>query len=160
MAIRPGSCDGGAKASNSMSALGVPVCSCCWIESWLTVSLITTLSTYALRIGSVAASQAGLRMKVIFFVGVYESILYGPSETGVLGQLGAARQVRVDTPWEPARTPAGSACRRSTWPGGSSVKTTVWSSLAITPGSGVLSMYVGDRCGVLATLAKPSQNDW
>ena len=41
-------------SSNSMSALGVPVCSCCWIESWLTVSLITILSTYALRIGSVA----------------------------------------------------------------------------------------------------------
>ena len=58
-----------------MSALGVPVCSCCWIESWLTVSLMTTLSTYALRIGSVAASQAGLRLKVMFFVGAYESIM-------------------------------------------------------------------------------------
>ena len=64
-----------------MSALGVPVSSCCWAESWLTVSLMTILSTYALRIGSVAASHAGLRTKVMFFVGVYESILYGPSES-------------------------------------------------------------------------------
>ncbi len=60
--ISAGSCDGGGSASNSMSALGVPVCSCCWIESWLTVSLTTILSTYALRTGSVDACQAGLRV--------------------------------------------------------------------------------------------------
>ena len=67
-----GSCEGG-KTSHSMSAVGVPVCSCCCTESWLTVSLTTTLSTYALRIGSVAGVQAGLRTKVIFFVGAYDS---------------------------------------------------------------------------------------
>jgi hypothetical protein len=43
--ISAGSCDGGGKLSNSMSALAVPVCSCCCVLSWVTVSLITILST-------------------------------------------------------------------------------------------------------------------
>src|SRR5689334_2717424 len=45
LAIRAGSCEGGGKLSNSRSALGVPVCSCCCVESWVTVSLMTILST-------------------------------------------------------------------------------------------------------------------
>src|SRR6476620_9708030 len=45
LAMSAGSCEGGGKLSNSMSALGVPVCSCCWVESWVTVSLMTILST-------------------------------------------------------------------------------------------------------------------
>src|SRR4051794_12716236 len=57
LAMSAGSCEGGGKLSNSMSALGVPVCSCCCVESCVTVSLTTILSTYALRTGSDAASQ-------------------------------------------------------------------------------------------------------
>src|SRR3954452_17959643 len=72
-AISAGSCDGGGATSHSRSAVGVPVCSCCWIESWLTVSFTTILSTYALRTGSVDAFQAGLREKVIALVGYHES---------------------------------------------------------------------------------------
>lgn len=39
-----------------------------------------------------------------------------------------------------------------------SLNTTVVSSLATTPGSGVLSMYAWIAAGVLATLANPSAN--
>src|SRR5512139_915047 len=28
------SCEGGGKLLNSMSAFAVPVCSCCWVDSW------------------------------------------------------------------------------------------------------------------------------
>src|SRR4051812_24456187 len=80
LAISAGNCDGGGPASNSMSALGVPVCSCCWIESWLTVSFTTILSTYALRTLSDAGSQAELREYVIDLVGTHLSTLYGPSD--------------------------------------------------------------------------------
>ena len=60
--ISDGSWDGGGKLSHSMSAVAVPVSSCCWVESWVTVSLTLISSTYALRMGSLAGSQAGLRV--------------------------------------------------------------------------------------------------
>ena len=80
-ASSPGICDGGVPMSNFMSALGVPVCSCCWIDSWLCVSSKTILSTNAPRIGSVAGFHAGLRDSSMRFVGSYLSTLYGPSTT-------------------------------------------------------------------------------
>src|SRR5262245_21044774 len=80
-AISAGSWLGGGAWSNSMSVLAVPVWSCCWIESWLTVSLTTTLSTYALRIGSVSELHALLRVNTISLVGFQVWIWYGPSET-------------------------------------------------------------------------------
>src|SRR5882757_4061090 len=83
-AIRAGSCDGGGPTSNSRSAVGVPVCSCCWTESWVTVSLTTILSTYALRTGSDAGSQAVLREYAIGLVGTHLSTLYGPSDGKLL----------------------------------------------------------------------------
>src|SRR6266487_202280 len=83
-AIRAGSCDGGGATSNSRSAVGVPVCSCCWTESWLTVSFTVILSTYALRTGSVDAFQAGLREYAIDLVGTHLSTLYGPSDGKLL----------------------------------------------------------------------------
>ena len=64
--------------SNIMSALGAPVCSCCWIDSWLCVSSTTILSTNAPRIVSVSAFHAGLRDISMRFVGSYASTLYGP----------------------------------------------------------------------------------
>src|SRR5262249_2393870 len=80
LAISAGSWDGGGKSSNSMSAEAVPVCSCCWALSWLTVSLMMILSTYAFRTVAVEAFHAGLRSYTICLVGVYVVILYGPSE--------------------------------------------------------------------------------
>src|SRR4249919_1488563 len=80
LAISAGSWDGGGKLSNSRSALGVPVCNCCWVLSCVTVSLTMILSTYALRIGSVEAFHAVLRSNTICLVGLYVVILYGPSE--------------------------------------------------------------------------------
>ncbi len=44
-----------------MLAAAVLVCSCCWIAVWLPVSVTLISFTYALRIGSVLAFQAGLR---------------------------------------------------------------------------------------------------
>src|SRR6476646_1330176 len=132
-----GSCDGGGKTSHSMSAVGVPVCSCCWTESCVTVSLTTTLSTYALRIGSDAPAQAGLRVKVMLFVGAYDSTTYGPSEivccpssalpgTYALYAFGAGEKaVRVSMS---AKKLAGCT----------SLNSTVRLSLATTPGRSVL----------------------
>ena len=79
-AIRPGQLRRGWRLVELHVGAAVPVCSCCWIESWLTVSLTTTLSTYACRIGSVEACQAGLRVKVISLVGFHDVTWYGPSE--------------------------------------------------------------------------------
>src|SRR5262249_20771654 len=76
-AISAGSWDGGGKLSNSMSALAVPVCNCCWVLSCVTVSLMMILSTYAFRIGSLEACHAGLRSITICLVAVYVVTLYG-----------------------------------------------------------------------------------
>src|SRR5204863_8902320 len=59
-------------ASNDRSADGLLVRSCWVIESWLPVSLIEILSTYALRSESVLASHAGLRVSTNVCAGLYD----------------------------------------------------------------------------------------
>ena len=66
----PGSAPTGGNASNSIDAAAVLVCSCCWTLVWFPVSVTTILSTYALRIGSLLAFQAGLRTNTIVLAGV------------------------------------------------------------------------------------------
>jgi hypothetical protein len=51
-----------------------------WVWAEVTPSVTTMLDTYWCRIGSVDCFQAGLRASVIDVPGLYEVILYGPSE--------------------------------------------------------------------------------
>ena len=80
-AIRPGICaGGGCESPHSACAVGEFACSCCWTDACGTVMLTLISSTYAFRSGSLDAFQAGLRTKSMLLPGLYDAILYGPSE--------------------------------------------------------------------------------
>ena len=99
----------------------------------------------------------GLREYVIDLVGTHESTLYGPSDGKLLPSSVLAGRYLSDSTG--AAEKAGSVSMSTKydacwvrW------KTTVVSSLASTPGNGVLSMYSWIPATVFGALAKPSAN--
>src|SRR5262245_30566750 len=100
---------------------------------------MSILSTYALRTGSVAGSHAGLRTNSIDFVGSYDATSYGPSEIWCVARSAlAGRYCRTSLG---AGENAGRVSMSTKYVAGwVSVNTTVWSSLATTPGRSVFSM--------------------
>src|SRR5947209_297925 len=77
---RPGIWVGGTPMSQSMSACGVLVRICEMIPAWLPVSDTSISLTYALSTGSADAFHAGLRLNTIEVLGLYDLIMYGPSD--------------------------------------------------------------------------------